>query len=188
MKKQKSLAQLGVWVVLAVLTLAACGKKGEAAWDSNQDRKVMIQSLEKELRAQNGKLVDYDRGRLIIEQYREYARSLPMDSLAPIFLFRAADVARGITDYGLAIKLWGQVAEQYPQYERAPDALFLQGLTADQDREEKKAAAGYYERFLKKYPDHPLSKDARLLLDYLNQGKSDEELIRDFKDRPAATE
>lgn len=188
MKTKKWLNGVILSLVLAGLMLAGCGKKAESGWDENQDRRVMIESLEKELRSEKGKLIDYDRGRLIIKQYREYARSLPKDSLAPIFLFRAADVARGIRDYGLAIKLWGQVANDYPDYERAPDALFLQGLTADQDRDDKASAANYYEVFLRKYPNHPLSKDARLLLGYLKEGKSDEDLIRDFKERPAETE
>lgn len=174
---------------LVCLVLAACApKQDDAQQQQAQDLRVSISALENELRNAKGKLVDYDRSSLIVEQYRQYARSLPKDSLAPVYLFRAADVARGIGDFPLAITLWGQVNKDYPEYERAPEALFLQGLTAENDRKDKAAAKAYYSDFLKRYPQHPLSKDAKLLLSYIESGKSEEDLIREFKDRPAATE
>jgi tetratricopeptide (TPR) repeat protein len=176
-------------VMALMLALAACNPKQDTAQQQQaQDLRVSITALEGELKNAKGKLINYDRGLLIIEQYQQYARSLPKDSLAPVYLFRAADVARGIGDFPLAITLWGKVNKDYPDYERAPEALFLQGLTAENDRKDKAAAQAFYSDFLTRYPRHPLSKDAQLLLDYIKSGKSAEDLIRDFKDRPAPTE
>ena len=103
--------------------------------------------------------------------------------MAAVYLFRAADVSRGLGDYRLAIKLWGKVNAEFASFKRAPDALFLQGFTYDRDMHDADQAKLHYRKFLEKYPDHPLVKDVTLMLQYLEQEKSPEELIKDFKGR-----
>jgi hypothetical protein len=40
-------------------------------------------------------------------------------------------------------------------------------------------ASRYYRLFLKKYPNHPLAKDAKISLD--NIGKTPEDLVKEFE-------
>lgn len=173
----------GIFVVglLSLLALACKKKDSTSGWDVNQDRKVAITVLEKELAQSADKGVDFERSRLLIQQYEQYARSLPGDSLAPVYLFKAAEVARGVRDFGLAIRLWAQVNERYADYKLAPEALFLQALITEQDLQKPQAAVPIYEAFLQRYPSHYLHKDARLLLDNCKAGITDAELIDSFQ-------
>jgi hypothetical protein len=167
--------------MLSMLIFACKKKESGGGWDVNQDRKVAIEALEKEVAQSAGEAIDFERGRLLIQQYEQYARSLPGDSLAPVYLFKAAEVARGMRDFGLAIRLWAEVNERYPDYQLAPEALFLQALITEQDLQKPKAAVPLYEAFLQRYPSHYLYKDARLLHDNCKAGKTDADLIDSFE-------
>jgi tetratricopeptide (TPR) repeat protein len=116
-----------------------------------------------------------------VEKAQQYAAHFAQDSLAPNFLFRAADVARGLGDYELALQLWGKVARDYEDSPRAPQSLFFQAFTLDNDMRDHTAARSAYETFLERYPKHPMAKDAMALLEVLNSGKTTEELIREFQ-------
>lgn len=167
--------------MLGMLVFSCKKKESGGGWDVNQDRKVAIEALEKELAQSAGESIDFERSRLLIQQYEQYARSLPGDSLAPVYLFKAAEVARAVRDYGLAIRLWAEVNERYADYKLAPEALFLQGLITEQDLQNPKAAVPIYEAFLQRYPSHYLYQDARLLHDNCKAGKTDAELIDRFE-------
>lgn len=116
-----------------------------------------------------------------VEKAQQYAAHFAQDSLAPNFLFRAADVARGLGDYALAVQLWGKVASDFEDSPRAPQSLFFQAFTFDNDMRDYTAARSAYQTFLERYPKHPMAKDAMALLEVLNSGKTTEELIREFQ-------
>ena len=114
----------------------------------------------------------------LIDKSQMYAQMYPQDSLAPVYLFRAADVSRGIGRYDLAVELWGRVNTDFKKFRRAPDALFLQGFTYDRDLERADKARALYKDFLDKYPGHSLANDVQLMLGHLDNEKSPIELIR----------
>ena len=107
--------------------------------------------------------------------YKKY----PEEKEIPNVLFKAADVSRGLGEYGKAIQLWGTVWRNYPSYERAADALFLQGFTFENDLGDKEQAYSYYNQFLEKYPKHELAEQVRLSIQQLN--RSPEDLIKSFE-------
>lgn len=110
----------------------------------------------------------------LYENYKEHERT-------PKLLFQAADVSRGVGEYGNAIRLWGIVWRDYPSYERAPDAMFFQGFTYDVDLEDADNARRYYGQFLERYPDHPIAEEVKKLWYALD--KTPEDMIREFEQR-----
>ena len=144
-----------------------------------------VRDLEEQLR-QSGAEVNAkneDLAKQLVASSQTFVEHYAQDSLAPSVLFKAADVARGLGDFDLAVQLWGQVHREYTDYAKAPDALFLQGFTADKDQGEQAAAKGFYQKFVTQYPDHPLKKDVELLLLYLQNDKSPAELVKEFEEQ-----
>lgn len=120
-----------------------------------------------------------DTARLLVELSKTFVAENPDDENAATILFRAADVARGLREYGQAIELWGRVWRSYSDFTRAPDALFLQGFTFDADLRDAANAEKYYTLFLQKYPDHELAAQVQQLLHVVSE--QPEELIKKFQ-------
>lgn len=111
----------------------------------------------------------------------ELYMSIYGDSLAAEHLFNAADLYRGIGDYTKALDTWYIVYRSYDRdgHPKAPHAMFQCGFTYDSVLNKKDLAKTLYNMFLKRYPDHALAKDAKLLL--ANLDKSPEDLIKEFQ-------
>jgi len=103
------------------------------------------------------------------------------DSLAAEHLFNAGDLYRGVGDYEKALETWYIVYKSYDHdgHPKAPHAMFQCGFTYDSVLGKKDLAKTLYNMFLKRYPDHALAKDAKLLL--ANLDKSPEDLIKEFQ-------
>ena len=171
-----------VFVLLTVLALSACSQTGQEQSEDLAQREALMEKLEgleqQLIKAEDVRKED-SAAREYIAACTTFQNSYPSDTLSDRYLFRAADVARGLGEYGVAIKLWGQLWRTYPDAERAPDALFLQGFTYDNDLQDAEMASRYYQKFLDNYPDHPYSGQAEQLLKVLD--RSPEELIREFE-------
>lgn len=164
-------------ILAACLFFAACNSRGQQV--------EAIQQLEQKLRQQKDANLDTLSANALVEKSLAFATAYPKDSLTPAFLFQAADVLRGIHKAEDAVLLWGRVNAEYPGYERAADALFLQGFTCENNLSDKERALMYYQTFLDKYPKHPLVDDVSLSMEYLRSGKGLEELIKSFPKTPS---
>jgi len=156
-----------------------------AACDSRKQQIGAIQQLEQKLRGQKDAGLDTLSANALVEKSLAFAAAYPKDTLAPAFLFQAADVLRGIQKPEEAVRLWGRVHAEYPAYERAADALFLQGFTCENNLPDKEKALAYYQAFLDKYPKHALAADVALSMQHLRSGKELEELIKSFQKAPS---
>ncbi|MCR9287721.1 MAG: tetratricopeptide repeat protein [Bacteroidetes bacterium] len=130
------------------------------------------------LKAQDAKK-DKISAEALISKSELFVKQFPKDTSAALVLFKAADVSRGLGEYGKAIQMWGKVWRDYPDFEKAPLALFLQGFTFDANLQDKANAKKYYEQFSEKYPNDKLVEQVNMLLSVI--GKSSEELIHEFK-------
>ena len=167
------------------LMLASCNSEPSGDEPMSQDRLAeLIRALEGTLQEQMDQVaLDTATARTMAERAQEYARRFPQDTLAPYFLFQAANVSRGIGDFKQSVELWGEVATEFESYRRAPEALFLEALTLDENLGDPRQAAKRYETFLEKYPKHPLANDARLLLEAAKSGKSADDLVKEFQQK-----
>lgn len=111
----------------------------------------------------------------------ELYMSIYGDSLAAEHLFNAGELYRAVGDYTKALETWYVVYRSYDQdgHPKAPHAMFQCGFTYDSILDKKDLAKTLYQMFLKRYPDHALAKDAKLLL--ANLDKSPEDLIKEFQ-------
>ncbi|MFK7933992.1 MAG: tol-pal system YbgF family protein [Saprospiraceae bacterium] len=123
--------------------------------------------------------LDTIQAKTLIKESEKFATQFSRDTLAPVYLFRAADVARGIGQYQQAVALWEWVQKEYPTFDKAPESLFFQGFTYENDLGKPELARSYYERFIEKYPTHPLLATVQSSL--LNLTETPAELIERFK-------
>ena len=172
------------WFLLFLLgsLLTSCQSSGNEA----QAQQEALQALELQLLTAQEVNINLEVAEEFLEKSQAYALAFPKDSLAPSYLFKAAEVSRGLHQYGNAIKLAGQVWREYPEFEKAPDAVFLQGFIYDTDLGDTLNARSYYERFLEKYPEHPFAVNVTELLSVL--GKDPEALIREFQQKEGSEE
>lgn len=144
-----------------------------------QSQKEELEALELQLLSAQDVNINPEAAALFLEKSQAFAEAFPQDSLAPSYLFKSAEVARGIREFGLAIQLAGRVWRQYPDYEKAPDAMFVQAFIYDTDLGDTLNARNYYEKFLSSYPEHPFAPNIKQLLSVL--GKDPEALIQQFE-------
>lgn len=100
---------------------------------------------------------------------------LPAKLQTPNHLFFAAEVSRNIKTFDKTLYLYDWIIDKYPQYERAPTALFMKGFILENELQNQEKAREVYRTFLEKYPAHDLADDVQFLLD--NLGKSNEEIL-----------
>lgn len=169
-------ALVGLWVC------HGCSPSpSERPFESREEWVSWLQDTEKKMANPIELTIDTALALKYAEQAVAFARQYPQDSLTPQMLFRAADVSRSVGEFGKAIQLWGQVWRHYPQHRLAPDALFLQAFTFDNDLEAKEEAKAYYQKVMEHYPDHPLAMQAGQLIQVLD--KSLNELVRQFEEQ-----
>ncbi|MEM9916493.1 MAG: tetratricopeptide repeat protein [Bacteroidota bacterium] len=114
-----------------------------------------------------------------IAKSEAFASGFSKDPQAAFMLFRAADVARGIGVYDLAIQHWQTVYDNYPEYEFWEEALFMMGYTYENNIGDKAKAKEKYEAFLEKHPTHKRATDVKQILAVID--KSPEDLVREFQ-------
>jgi len=171
-------------VILAVfLTLfSACTPKPTAVNAATQSQLVStLVELETTLRQKPDQALDTANVSIFVRNAQALASRFPQDSLAPVFLFRAAELCHATGKFHEAIGLWGQIGTSFNQYIRCPEAIFMQAFVAENEIKDRDKALEYYEVFLDKYPEHPMAKDAHVLLTNLKRGVTDQQLIEQFE-------
>ena len=164
-----NLKSIGYALILAVLL-------GCSSQDDNIDR---IAELETLLYANSQEAFDVQAAENLISEYELFVQTYPQDTMAPGYLFKAAELAMAIRSSAKAIELYGKVYNDYPDHPSAGTSLFLMGFVNDDQVKNLAEAQKYYRRFIAEFPEHNLIDDAAFSL--LNLGKSDEDIIREFE-------
>lgn len=163
-------------VVFLSATLFSCSSEKERL--ANR-----ISKGEHQLLNDSTKMLNPEIAKKVMKDYLDYSAQYKDDSLAPAFLFKAADLANGLADPKQSIRLYEQLLKEYPDYKKSAAAMFMIGFIYDTAIRDTAKAKEYYSRFLEKYPQHPLAPSAKASLDQINSGMSDEELIRMFEEK-----
>ena len=137
----------------------------------------LIQMLETKMRA--SMTLDKAVGQVAALEYLKYAESYPDDSLSAGYLFKGGEVATATQDYVSALHAYEKITASYPTFQYARESLYLQGFLLDNYLNDDAKAKLIYEKFLSFYTSGPFVDDAKAAI--ANLGKSDEELIRQFK-------
>lgn len=163
-------------VVLVSISMISCG-------DSRKEELAKIEALENELSNDSIKTANVNKVYNLHIAYNGFADKFPKDSLAPVFLFRGGDMCIGLKWKKQAIEFFERVRNEYPDFKRTPDALFLEAFVYEDQVKDLAKAGELYRLFIEKYPQHPYAKDAAALIE--NLGKSPEDLIKEFEAKSA---
>lgn len=150
------------------------------------DKKAEIEALENGLFSDETKMVDRAKANELIKLYVAYADEFPGDAENPEMLFKAGDMAMNLNQGRTAIEIFDRVMENYPDYEKTPQCLFLKGYIYENNLGNLEMARKIYEEFLQKYPEDKFADDAKISIQ--NLGKSPEELIKEFEAKAKAQE
>ncbi len=115
----------------------------------------------------------------MIQAYLSFAEKFKEDSLAPEYMYKAADISMNINQGSQAILYLENIKLKYPYYKNIPVCLFLQAFIYEDQLQDNESASRLYNQFMEKYPNHELFDDAESSVN--NMGKSLEEIIESFK-------
>ena len=115
----------------------------------------------------------------LILEYQDFAEAWPDDSLAPVYLFKAASMIMNLQDGPGAIALFDEIRTSYPDYEKAPLCLFFTGYVQENILGDIDQARETYTLFIETYPDHDFADDAQASIK--NLGKTPEQMIEEFE-------
>jgi TolA-binding protein len=118
---------------------------------------------------------------LAITAYTKFATQFPDDSVTPKFLFKAASLAMSSRQYQRALGFYDNVYTKYPNFNQAPDCIFVEGFIYDSFLKDTAKAHAKYQEVITKFPNNNLAQQAKAAIAAL--GKSDEELIKEFEEK-----
>jgi len=157
-----------------VAFLVACGgAKTETPTDVASRIKAMEDSVFESM------TFDRRKAQALVDVYKAYANAYPEDSLAPDYLFRAANVAKSMHEGEESIKLYDRVIKNYPSWKRLADVYYLKAFTIDSELDRKGEALMAYKEVIARFPDHAFAKDAKIMIENLQY--TDEQLIQRFQ-------
>lgn len=114
-----------------------------------------------------------------IDMCETFAIAYPNEKMAPVYLFKGADMARALGNTPKMMSLYDWVYTYYPKFDKAPLALFLRGFTLDTELGNFPEAKKVYEKFLAKYPQDSLAKDVQILMN--NLGKTPDQMFKEMQ-------
>ena len=161
-------------IIVAMLIFAACGP-------TKDNTLTKISELEKQLFSSTNSSVNKEKANELVVLYLDFAEKFQEDSLSAEFLFKAADISMNIMESSKAIEIYDKIINNYPDYRKAPECLFLKGFVYENNLHDLVNAKRYYTEFIEKYPENDFANDAQMSLE--NLGKSPEELIREFEEK-----
>jgi tetratricopeptide (TPR) repeat protein len=135
-----------------------------------------IQALEKRIFDENTGKIDFNNASQYIDACDLFALLNAKNPLAPQFLYRSSETYRAVRNFKSAIALYDRILNQYPDFNKNEQILFLKAFTLDNDLKDFNEAKIAYEEYLNRFPNSDFSDDAKFLLD--NLGKDEEEVIK----------
>ena len=115
-----------------------------------------------------------------IADFNTYASNCKNDSLAPVFLFKAGQVAHAIGNFTQAQAMLNKCLNEYSDFKNRGAVLFLLAQIYDDPKmlNNEEEAKKLYEQIMKEYPKTSYAIDSKSAIQ--NLGKSDEQLVQEF--------
>lgn len=175
MKAFRNLLMIG----LVAAGLAACS----TAIEKDADK---INAAEDELYTADDGFIDKAKALELVDMYINYADAYPRDTMAVEYLFKAAEFCLNLGEGLRAIGYYDRVINDYPDFRKAPECLFLKGYIFENYLGDLENAKTIYLEFIERYPDNEFADDAEVSIQ--NLGKTPEELIRQFEEQQAVSD
>jgi len=127
---------------------------------------------------------DKTKAQRLVDTYNVFTGKFPKDAESANYLFKTAEVLRSLRKFNEAVGVYSRIGKDFPDFEKAPHSLFLEGFSYENDLNDLKKAEVRYQDFIEKYPKHELADDVQFSLD--NLGKSPEDIIKGFEKKREA--
>lgn len=169
-----NLHRKGLLLMLAFVVCLLAGCKQE----KTEQEKLYdeITAKETELYKDKTEAIDKDKAIEMVRLYAEYADKYTTDTLAPEYLFRAAEISENANQPNNAVTYLTRIEENYKDYRNYPLCIFKKAYIYENYLKNQEKARQYYEKFIADYPDHELAEAANSSLTFL--GMSDSDLIK----------
>ena len=170
-----------VLMLMSALIISSCSQNNSEEKSSPEaDLLVKISELETQV-FNSAAVLNAPKAKELYTLYIGYADNhLSSDSSAE-FLFKAGELMIGTEEYEKAIGIFDRLVTNYPEYEKSPQASYLQGFIYDEYLDKKGKAKERYEAMIDAYPRHPLANDARASIQLL--GMSQEEILKMLEEK-----
>lgn len=176
----RKLGKINIWAFLLIVIIANSCKENTKTVDSNKEKLIgMINNLEDTLYGNPTAKIDKKKAVRLFDYYKDFASQYADDSLAPVFLYRAAEIAIPIGNPVGSVEIYNQIISQYPNFEKLANCYFMRAFVFDNNLRDYEKAKESYFLFLERFPKHELADDAQMSIQLL--GKSDEEIIKQFE-------
>ena len=164
-----------ILLIILIILFSGCKQKSE--------RDIAIENInELEIKLYGDAIIteiDYKMASDMIQAYLSFAEKFKEDSLAPEYIYKAADISMNIMQGSQAILYLENIKLKYPDFKNIPVCLFLQAFIYEDQLHDQKSAKELFLQFMEKYPNHDLYDDAESSVK--NMGKSLEEIIKGFE-------
>lgn len=180
-----------IWIPAALIVVAfyfaGCGNKQQGQNQQNstmQDtgRQAYINDINAiETKLKNSTTIDTYNANLAITAYSKFAGHYPNDTLSPVFLFKAGNMAMSSEQYQRAISIYDNILAKYPSFRQIPDCIFVEGFIYDDYLKDTAKAHVKYSEVVSKYPNTILAQNASAAINDL--GKSNEEIMKEFDEK-----
>lgn len=147
---------------------------------TNNKRAKMVENIT--LMEKNGDEYNTQHIDSLTHLYEKFAVEFPQDSMAPTYLFNAANYNSSQASNGdmkyldLAVIEYLKIVDNYSGSKEAATALFRLGYIYDNDKGDTSKAREYYLKYLEKYPKGEYANDV-MLINSKFLGKSPEEIF-----------
>ena len=166
-------------VLFVVFIAVACSNgRNQMLEDIKSKEKIVSESI--------GDVFDKSTAESLRLDYIRFADEYPEDSLAPIFLHKASEIAINLNMPQEAVSTLDTLIKRFPDYKYLPDAWFFKGFIQENELKDEAGAMRTYELFLEKFPDHKLAPQVKFSMD--NMGVSEDELIKQFMQNTQQTD
>ncbi len=142
----------------------ACSSQSGTSVTSNEDLLKKIDSLEQFINKEDFTFQNDSAAQELATLLVKYVDQNKNNETSPPYLFKAAGLNKNLGNLDEAVKNFNRIWTEYPDYSRAPDALFLEALMHEEDLQDKETAKARYNKFLELYPESEFAEGAKQIL------------------------
>ena len=155
-----------LFCLLGVALMAACTPNRDQRVKDIEEHEMQLSTID--ISSDDSKAME------LMDLYLKFAADFADDSLAPVYMMRAADLSINLGQTEQAVTLLDSIINSYPGFEDVAGCMFLKGY-AYENGEQYEEAKEAYTQFVESYPDHYLASDTRKMLPYI--GMSPEAML-----------
>lgn len=172
LKTQHYMTRMVAIFIFISVTLA-CNSQTGTGTTSNEDLLKKIDSLEQYINKEDFTFENDTAAQELATTLITYVDQNKNDEKSPPYLFKAAGLKKNLRQHMEAVSYFNRIWNEYPDYPRAPDALFLEALMYEEDLQDKETAKERYNKFLELYPNNEFAEGAKQILLLIDKSPSE---------------